>query len=226
MRDYPRQVLLGCMSSYQRDTNLHELFAVEPSVQLVRDALEKLTTDATPRLLTIISTNIDKYVDLTSSLHKVADDEAIMIRELVGLDPAKAVPSDPSFRVVMEARNGFIVGKILQGDTVAASGQMMLKHGMAVFDRIVTQDAFRRKGLGSALMMAFCLHAVQSGAQYGGLIASEQGRLLYLKLGWTVTHRLLILANQQGKKVQDENKKKKEKKEKKAEVMNSYNVGI
>lgn len=219
MREYPRRQVLGCISSYQRDTNLHEMFAVEPSDQLVRDALGKMETDDTPRLFTIVSTNLDQYVEPTSELHKVADDEVIMAMELTGLDSTKAVPSDPSFLVTMEPKNGFTVGTIWQGDAVAASGQMMVKDGVAVFDRIVTKDAFQRKGLGSVLMMAFCVHAADNGAKYGGLIASEQGRYLYLRLGWTITHRLLILANQQAKQVQEENKRRKEKKE--AEASNN-----
>ena len=67
----------------------------------------------------------------------------------------------------------------------AAEGQVGLADGYAVFDRIRTQDAFKRRGLGSRVMQALTAWSVDQGATTGVLVASAQGQLLYERLGWT-----------------------------------------
>ena len=69
---------------------------------------------------------------------------------------------------------------------VAAEGRVVVHRGTAVFDRIETLESHRRKGLGSALMAALDALAEQAGATERLLVATEAGRELYLRLGWTV----------------------------------------
>jgi GNAT superfamily N-acetyltransferase len=74
-----------------------------------------------------------------------------------------------------------IVGS--QGD-IAASGFAAETMDAFVFDRIETAPAHRRKGLGIAVMSA--LGAVNRfGNRPQLLVATEEGRCLYERLGWT-----------------------------------------
>ncbi|NSC22104.1 GNAT family N-acetyltransferase [Streptomyces albus subsp. chlorinus] len=68
----------------------------------------------------------------------------------------------------------------------AARGQMAVRDGAAVMDRISTEEAHRRRGLGSVVMRTLADRAVAAGATLGLLGATPQGRALYETLGWRV----------------------------------------
>ncbi|GGQ07129.1 GNAT family N-acetyltransferase [Streptomyces virginiae] len=67
---------------------------------------------------------------------------------------------------------------------VAARGAIAVVGADAIADRIETDPAHRRRGLGRALMSALADAAVAQGARTGLLIASEEGQRLYSSLGW------------------------------------------
>jgi GNAT superfamily N-acetyltransferase len=67
---------------------------------------------------------------------------------------------------------------------VAARGTIAVVGVDAIADRIETDAAHRRRGLGRAVMSALAEAAVAQGARTGLLIASEEGRRLYSSLGW------------------------------------------
>jgi len=67
---------------------------------------------------------------------------------------------------------------------VAARGSIAVVGGDAIADRIETDPAHRRRGLGRAMMSALAEAAVSQGARTGLLIASEEGQHLYSSLGW------------------------------------------
>ncbi|KOU90371.1 GNAT family acetyltransferase [Streptomyces sp. XY593] len=67
---------------------------------------------------------------------------------------------------------------------VAARGAIAVLGVDAIADRIETDPAHRRRGLGRALMSALADAAVAQGARTGLLIASEEGQRLYSSLGW------------------------------------------
>ncbi|MEV7129057.1 GNAT family N-acetyltransferase [Streptomyces sp. NPDC093260] len=67
---------------------------------------------------------------------------------------------------------------------VAARGTIAVVGGDAIADRIETEAAHRRRGLGRAVMSALAEAAVSQGARTGLLIASQEGRRLYSALGW------------------------------------------
>lgn len=72
-----------------------------------------------------------------------------------------------------------------RGD-LAASGACALVDGASVFDQILTQEAHRRRGLGTLVMNALTRRALERGAQQGVLIATPDGRALYQALGWAL----------------------------------------
>jgi len=80
----------------------------------------------------------------------------------------------------------------LDGD-VAASGCAAETAEVFIYDRIETSQEHRRKGLGVAVMAALG-SARRSSAAAQLLSATEDGRMLYEKLGWTVLFPLATAA--------------------------------
>ena len=68
--------------------------------------------------------------------------------------------------------------------SLAASGHVALDERLAIYDRIVTEPAHQRRGLGSAVMRGLQLLARAHGRHEGVLVATDQGRALYESLGW------------------------------------------
>jgi GNAT superfamily N-acetyltransferase len=75
---------------------------------------------------------------------------------------------------------------------VAARGTIAVVGTDAIADRIETDAAHRRRGLGRAVMSALAEAAVAQGARTGLLIASEEGQRLYSSLGWRHEADVLI----------------------------------
>ncbi|MFJ8789396.1 GNAT family N-acetyltransferase [Streptomyces sp. NPDC102462] len=75
---------------------------------------------------------------------------------------------------------------------VAARGTIAVVGADAIADRIETDAAHRRRGLGRAMMSALAEAAVTQGARTGLLIASEEGQRLYSSLGWRHEADVLI----------------------------------
>lgn len=73
----------------------------------------------------------------------------------------------------------------ISGD-VAATGQCGLYEESCIFDQIITDEAHRRRGLGSAVMKLLSTEAVARGNKQGVLVASIDGLALYGTIGWTV----------------------------------------
>jgi len=77
--------------------------------------------------------------------------------------------------------------RVLAADgTVAASGHVALGARRAIYDRIVTEPAHQRRGLGRAVMHALQALAQAHGRHAGVLVATDAGRVLYESLGWRV----------------------------------------
>lgn len=89
----------------------------------------------------------------------------------------RPVASDDGAAIRVEVRNE-------RGD-LAASGSCALVDGAGVFDQILTQDAHRRRGLGTMVMNSLTRRALDRGARRGTLIATPDGQALYRALGWT-----------------------------------------
>ncbi|MCK9687171.1 GNAT family N-acetyltransferase [Scleromatobacter humisilvae] len=68
--------------------------------------------------------------------------------------------------------------------TLAAAGHVALGERLATYDRIVTEPAHQRRGLGRAVMCRLQALARAHGRSEGVLVATEQGRALYEALGW------------------------------------------
>jgi GNAT superfamily N-acetyltransferase len=77
--------------------------------------------------------------------------------------------------------------RVLADDgAVAAEGHLALDTRLAIYDRIGTDPAHRRRGLGVAVMHALQSLARAHGRHAGVLVATPMGRTLYESLGWRV----------------------------------------
>ncbi|MFI5938713.1 GNAT family N-acetyltransferase [Streptomyces uncialis] len=65
-----------------------------------------------------------------------------------------------------------------------AAGQMAALGEAVVVDRVVTEEAHRRRGLGDRVMRELADRALRQGAVLGVLGATDNGRALYETLGW------------------------------------------
>ena len=66
----------------------------------------------------------------------------------------------------------------------AARGRLVPRGRLAAFDQIETEEAHRRRGLGSAVMRMLGREACRRGAERGILVATPAARALYRALGW------------------------------------------
>lgn len=84
-----------------------------------------------------------------------------------------------------------LVGLVLDGDGDKVSSARLAPSGRyGVIDRVWTQPAHQRRGLGTVLMTKLGNRALDSGLTTGLLSATADGRALYSALGWTVVHQL------------------------------------
>lgn len=84
---------------------------------------------------------------------------------------------------------------MLKDGEEAASGLMAVVGEDAVAHRISTEEAHRRRGLGSVVMGTLVREAVQDGAKTGLLFSSTDGVHLYGRLGWEKISGLVVARN-------------------------------
>lgn len=71
-----------------------------------------------------------------------------------------------------------------ENGSLACSGHIVLVDDLAIYDRIVTEEEHRRKGLASFLMHELEKIALLNGISNSFLVATAQGKTLYESLGW------------------------------------------
>ncbi|MGK5050173.1 GNAT family N-acetyltransferase [Janthinobacterium sp. RB2P8] len=95
---------------------------------------------------------------------------------------APALPA--GYRLDVATSQAITTARIFTGDgAVAASGHAVEHAGVFVFDRIVTEAAHRRRGLGRVLIAALGARQRSASARRV-LVATEDGLKLYASLGW------------------------------------------
>lgn len=73
-----------------------------------------------------------------------------------------------------------------QEDEPASIGRLVIIDDLAVYDRISTDEKHRRKGLATVVMKELEQIALAKGISKNFLVATEEGRVLYEALGWTL----------------------------------------
>jgi GNAT superfamily N-acetyltransferase len=107
----------------------------------------------------------------------------MMLRD-VGVTTRRTPPAD--YRLEISCDGPVRSGRILtSGGDVVASGYAAEYADVFIYDRIVTNPLHRRRGLAAALIGA--LEATRTSRDRREiLVATQDGRALYIALGWTV----------------------------------------
>lgn len=99
-----------------------------------------------------------------------------------------AVPAarpTPDFMIeVEESADRFEATARHSDGSLAARGVLGIHGAAAVYDQIVTETRFGRRGLGSAIMAELARCAIQRGVNECLLVATADGKALYERLGW------------------------------------------
>ena len=98
-----------------------------------------------------------------------------------------APPPTPDFTIeIDESADRFEAVARHADGSLAARGVLGIHHTTAVYDQIVTEPRFGRRGLGSAIMAELGRQAVRRGATECLLVATSDGKALYERLGWSL----------------------------------------
>jgi GNAT superfamily N-acetyltransferase len=93
----------------------------------------------------------------------------------------------PDFTIeVDEGANRFEAVARHTDGSLAARGVLGIHGTTAVYDQIVTEAQFGRRGLGSAIMAELGRRALGRGVTECLLVATSDGKALYERLGWTL----------------------------------------
>ncbi|MFK8849573.1 GNAT family N-acetyltransferase [Streptomyces sp. Ac-502] len=105
---------------------------------------------------------------------------------LMAVDLMATAPVAPEgYTVTVETIGAVTYARVLNAaGEQAAQGQMASLGEAVVVDRVVTEEAHRRRGLGNFVMRTLADRALEEGAVLGVLGATDAGRALYETLGW------------------------------------------
>ncbi|TDU88691.1 acetyltransferase (GNAT) family protein [Kribbella voronezhensis] len=110
----------------------------------------------------------------------------------IQLSEQPALTVNERYTLHSEVESDLIITRATLHGGVVSSGRMAVVGEDAVADRIETDPAHRRRGLGSAVMASLVETAAGQGAKRGILIASIDGLRLYRSLGWKVVADIVI----------------------------------
>lgn len=152
------------------------------------DALIHAVGDDPRKAFTVVTRQPETYLALAIEPTLDRDDEMLMTRELTRMDAS--MPDGIELKWNEDGKRVNVL--LISGDQLAASGHAGVVGTDAVFDRIETMPAFRRRGLGTLVMGFLESWAYVRGARTGILAASDQGQPLYAALGWTPVANMLM----------------------------------
>ncbi|SHM49607.1 GNAT family N-acetyltransferase [Streptomyces yunnanensis] len=105
----------------------------------------------------------------------------LMAVDLMATDPV----APEGYTATVESIGAVTYARVLDAaGKQAAQGQMASLGEAVVVDRVVTEEAHRRRGLGNFVMRTLTDRALEEGAVLGVLGATDAGRALYETLGW------------------------------------------
>ncbi|WP_026041132.1 GNAT family N-acetyltransferase [Arthrobacter sp. TB 23] len=165
--------------------NQQEHFLYEPTDELALSLATETRADPN-RLLTVVTTRMDELLGLLSplGLRVIDNHQALMTVNMDGQDVEDPRPPDEVFSIT-HLREPTCRRVIVTADgEEAARGSVAVEQGFAVYDRILTSEQFRRRGLGSYVMRALTSAVLEDDVEHGLLMASADGQQLYQYLGW------------------------------------------
>lgn len=172
-----------------------EFFAHDPSDAEFAELAAK-TAQADTRILTILTNDVARYTQLAreNGLYVTSDSQTMMIVDMGTQDAEDPWLSDDDLKLTTSESKGVHYAVVHAGEKVAASGQVFVVRQTAVFDKIVTEPNYQRRGLGSFIMKALAAQAFQHDVESGLLLASLDGQHLYSHLGWKHVCQVLMMS--------------------------------
>ncbi|TKV26440.1 N-acetyltransferase [Arthrobacter sp. NamB2] len=165
--------------------NQTEHFLFEPDTERFLELAQETKQDPT-RVLTVVTNRAQDLMDAAAPLHMRVTDrqQSLMSVDMHGQDVED--PRAPGDGLTLErTREGTCRRVTVHADgLLAARGSVSVVGDYAVYDRIVTEEGFRRRGLGSYVMRALTAGVLEDDVTTGLLMASADGRALYEFLGW------------------------------------------
>jgi GNAT superfamily N-acetyltransferase len=188
-------------AAFRADTTHEwEYFAHDPSdAEFI--ALAATTAEIPARILTILTNDVARYTFLAQQhgLNVTSASQTMMIVDMETQDAEDPWLPDDDLRWVPSRTDGVHHAVVYAGDEVAASGRVFVVGHTAIFDKIVTEPGYQRRGLGRFIMRALAAQAFEHDIESGLLLASLDGQKLYSHLGWTtVCHVLMLSASDEG----------------------------
>ena len=192
----PERVGNAFWSRPHEDGRDRELLWANPDEPIDADLLATIGASATPTWVTVATHDVSTMQGTLAERGVVPAGWPEWLMS-VALDSLPDAACPDGFDCRLDQRGQVIFAEIRTADNqLAASGQLALSPGGgAVADRIVTEEAFRRRGLGRHLMARLNAAARAAGATHGLLIASSDGHALYQALGWTTCCDVVVARN-------------------------------
>jgi GNAT superfamily N-acetyltransferase len=165
--------------------NQTEHFLFEPSAERFRELAAETKEDPL-RVLTVVTNRMRELIDEAEALGlRVTDrQQSLMSADMHGQDVEDPRPPGDGFTLERESEGACRRVTVRSDGTFAARGSVSVVGDHAVYDRIVTEEEFRRRGLGSYVMRALTAGVLEDDVTTGLLMASADGRALYEFLGW------------------------------------------
>lgn len=94
----------------------------------------------------------------------------------------------------------FTVRILCNATEQAAIGRLIIIDDVAVYDRVVTEEEHRKKGLASVVLAKLEEIALSKGVSNNFLVATQQGKLLYESLGWKLysSYTSIVIPDRRG----------------------------
>ncbi len=130
-------------------THEWEYFAHDPS-DAEFAALAAKTAEVPARILTILTNDVARYNFLAQQhgLNVTSASQTMMIVDMETQDAEDPWLSDDDLKLAPSRTDGVHHAVVRAGDEVAASGRVFVVGHTAIFDKIVTEPGFQRRGPG------------------------------------------------------------------------------
>ncbi|MHA7154092.1 GNAT family N-acetyltransferase [Arthrobacter sp. TMN-50] len=165
--------------------NQQEHFLYDPTDEQALELAAETKADPN-RLLTVVTTRMDDLLATLNPLRmRVIDNrQALMTVNMDGQDVEDPRPPDDLFSLTHLREPSCRRVIVTVDGKEAARGSVAVEDGFAVYDRIITAEQYRRRGLGSYVMRALTSAVLEDDVEHGLLMASADGQELYQYLGW------------------------------------------
>ncbi len=136
-----------------------------------------------PRIFLKLCADADTLRRLLPDRWVIRDANCMMVTDTA---PIRSPALPPGYTLVMTMEGDVTCATITSADgALAARGYAAERGGVFAYDRIVTEEPHRRRGLGTALMTA--LGAARSDARAQQVLtATAMGAALYATVGWRI----------------------------------------